>query len=109
MSLQPIRRQEVEGEPAVFVTKSGSHSPLFALDFTGREIPMFVEKQQVHPQTGHLPPNEPKFFCPSCGNAYLEDKGISGPNSETTYSCPECNVNWNRSQNMLRGIGLVMQ
>jgi predicted RNA-binding Zn-ribbon protein involved in translation (DUF1610 family) len=108
MTLEPTRRQEVDGEPAVFVTKSGSHSPLFALDFTGREMPMFVERQQRNPQ-GQLPANEPKFICPSCGNAYLEDKGISGPNSETTYTCPKCNINWLRSQNMLRGIGLVMQ
>ncbi len=109
MSLQPMRKQEMEGEPAVFVTKSGGYATLQALDFTGREIPLYVEKQARDPQTGQLPVQEPRFFCPSCGNHYLEDKGVSGPNAETTYNCPGCSISWNRSQQMLRGIGLVMQ
>lgn len=109
MSLQPMRKQELEGEQAVFATKAGGYSPLYALDYSGREIPLYVEKQERNPQTGQLPAEEPRFFCPSCGNSYLEDKGISGPNAEMTYTCPACNISWNRSQQMLRGIGLVMQ
>jgi predicted RNA-binding Zn-ribbon protein involved in translation (DUF1610 family) len=109
MTLQPIRKQDTEGEQAVFVTKSGGHSPLHALDFTGREVPLYVEKQARDPQTGELPTEEPQFFCPSCGNHFLENRGISGPNAETTYHCPGCSTSWNRSQQMLRGIGLVMQ
>jgi hypothetical protein len=110
MSLDRTRKQEIDGEQAVFESgKKGTYSRLYALDFTGREIPLYVEKQSRDPQTGQLPAEEPRFFCPSCGDNFLNDKGISGPNSEKAYTCPGCNISWNRSQQMLKGIGLVMQ
>jgi hypothetical protein len=109
MSPEPMQKQEREGEQAVFCTKTGEYSRLYALDFTGREIPLYVEKQKRDPQTGELPAEEPRFFCPSCRNNFLTDKGISGLNSQKTYTCGGCNISWNRSQQMLKGIGLVMQ
>ena len=109
MTLQPIRKQETEGDPAIFVTKKGGKIPLSALDFSGREIPLYVEKQTRDPQTGALPAEEPKFFCPSCGDHRLNDTGISGPNSQRGYTCPGCNLSWLRRENMMRGIGLEMQ
>jgi hypothetical protein len=109
MTLRPVRKQETEGELAIFVTKGRGQVPLSALDFSGREIPLYVEKQQRDPQTGELPDKEPKFFCPSCGNHKLDDKGISGPNSQRGYTCPGCSLSWVRRENMLKGIGLEMQ
>ena len=108
MSQPRTRKQETEGEPAVFITKNGGKIPLNALDFSSREIPLFVEKQRRNPETGALPAEEPKFFCPSCGNHKLNDGGITGGNSQRRYTCPGCSTAWMRRENMLSGIGLEM-
>ena len=110
----PSQRQHAEGEPAIFITKGGEQIPLHALDFSGRELPLYVEKQKRNPETGQLPAKEPNLFCPSCGNNLLADNGVNGPNSQRGYICetPEgrgCKMSWSRAQNMLRGIGLVME
>ena len=109
MTLRPIRKQDSEGEQAIYITKGGGQVLLNALDFSGREIPLYVEKQERNPETGALPAAEPRFFCPSCGNHKLEDKGISGPNAQRGYTCPGCSLSWVRRENMLKGIGLEMQ
>jgi predicted RNA-binding Zn-ribbon protein involved in translation (DUF1610 family) len=108
MSSARIRKQETEGKPAAYI-KSGKEVLLHAIDFSSRELPIYVENQQRNPQTGELPAEEPKFFCPSCGNHKLTDKGISGPNSERRYTCPGCSLSWVRRENMQPGVGLEMQ
>ena len=109
MSTPRIRKQETEGKRAAYITKGGEEVPLIAVDFYSRELPLYVENQKRNPQTGELPDEEPKFYCPSCGNHKLDDKGIGGPNSQRVYSCPGCSLSWVRQENMLNGVGLEMQ
>ena len=109
MSTPRIRKQETEGKRAAYITKTGKEVPLIAVDFSSRELPLYVENQKRNPQTGELPDEEPKFYCPSCGNHKLDDKGIGGPNSQRVYSCPGCSLSWVRQENMLNGVGLEMQ
>ena len=89
------------GLPAVLI-KGSSRQPLSALDHGGREIDLYVERLDPR-DTG-----EPRFFCPSCRDALVEDLGVTGPNGQHTYRCPNCFVEWKRSLNMPRGVGLIM-
>ena len=59
---------------------------------------------------GRMPDAEPKFFCPECGKHFLVEKEIYGPNSVKSYSCPDaaCGTRWKRSDDMRKGVGLVM-
>lgn len=89
------------GLPAVLI-KGTSQQPLSALDNGGREMDLYVEK--LDPKSTQ----QPRFFCPSCGEALLDDQGITGANSQHTYRCSNCGVEWKRADNMPRGIGLAM-
>tara|TARA_Y100000310_G_scaffold113871_1_gene112334 strand:- start:414 stop:827 length:414 start_codon:yes stop_codon:yes gene_type:complete len=55
---------------------------------------------------GTMPPADPKFFCPSCGNAFLVPGEISGPNSIRRYRCAsnDCLASFVQRDNMPKGI-----
>mgnify|MGYP001588728045 FL=1 len=104
MTSRPKRRIPAQysiGLPAVLI-KGSSRQPISAVDTGGREMDLYVEK--LDPKDTR----QPRFFCPSCGDALLEDQGITGPNNQHTYRCPNCGVEWRRADNMPRGIGLAM-
>ena len=105
MTARLPRRQELEGVKAGRTTKNGSIQ-LFALDFSGREIDLYIEN--LPPPQGQNRQPTPKFFCPICGDGLLGDKGITGPNSQHTLVCPVCDTKFKQSEDMPRGIGITM-
>jgi predicted RNA-binding Zn-ribbon protein involved in translation (DUF1610 family) len=101
----PGAKQFAEGARAGINIRGGKQVKAYAIDSAGKEHPLYVEHLTPEEENRGL---EPRYYCPSCGNALI---GTKSANSSTDYrpmTCSNCGVQSTRQESMPSGIGLIM-
>jgi predicted RNA-binding Zn-ribbon protein involved in translation (DUF1610 family) len=116
---------------ATYTDRSGRQQPLYATDFSGKMLPIHLSIGELYcprcnaqigggvggGQTVSCPScrtpvvdnRQVLYYCPSCNDAVLTDRGPMGGNGMRSFTCSYCSVKWRTSEDMPRGIGLEMR
>ena len=93
----------LKGAVPVVRKQKGKPRTLTALLAGGSEIPLLEVKEVTkdQPQKG--------LVCPMCQNSILDNEGVYGPNKAIKFSCPGCETTWRSGEDLMSGVGIVIE